>query len=141
MGGEASGDGAAGRVVEDGGWPGPAAGELGSGAGEVSSGSRKEGRVGVAVLAGVGGDAGEGEVGGGAGAEQGAGSGGGDERRRGRAGTEEDERRRGGLHGTLSGDPSPRRSLHINNMLISSFTVMLLDINDIVLLSKLYACA
>ena len=71
MGGEAGGDGAAGRVVEDGGWAGLAAGELGSGVGEVSGGGMKEGRVGVAVLAGVGGDAGEGEVGGGGSQEQG----------------------------------------------------------------------
>ena len=70
MGDKADGDDAAGRVVEDGGWAGLAAGELGSEAGEVSSGGRKEGRVGVAVLAGVGGDAGEGEVGGGMGAEE-----------------------------------------------------------------------
>ena len=115
MGGEAGGDGAAGRVVEDGGWAGPAAGELGSGVVEVSGGGMKEGRVGVTVLAGVGGDAGEGEVGGGMGAEE----------ARSKVGRRDRDggrrcccTRRRGLDGFLSGDPSPCRCLLYKNLIL-----------------------
>ena len=87
MGGEAGGDGAAGRVVEDSGWAGLAVGELGSGVWEVNGGGVKEGRG-----RGRGGGflrcrrrrrRGGGQRRGGAGAEEGkSGSGGGDERLR-----------------------------------------------------------
>ena len=131
MGGEAGGDGAAGRVVVDNRWAGSVAGASGGGGQEGSGGEGFERRSSPAATPARGRSAaGRGHPcrSGQRGREERGGEREGEERVV-LAGVASDERREtegsggdggrreaeGGLHGTLSGDPSPRRILQSRN--------------------------